>query len=384
MKRSKLIAFGALSALVLSLLSVVAPAQAARDLKGSKCAQEGQLRTISGVTYTCERVNGNLQYAQGRKLSGTLNVLCTPQELWCVEMTKAFQAKTGVTTKFIRLSSGEALTRLVASKNNTEFDVWTGGPNDSHISGRIQGVLDAYKSPTRNMLKAQFKDADGYWTGIYMGALGFCSNTNELKRLGLKAPTSWNDLLNAKYKGNFMMAHPGTSGTAYTALWSQVLRLGSEDAAINYMKELNKNVLSYTRSGAGPTGPLGRGEVATGLVFSHDCTAAILRGNPLVVSFPKEGTGFEIGGIALVKGAKNPDAAKAYIDFALSAEAQNIGPAKAESFQILTNPNARYDRRMINLKKVTLLNYEAEAAGAAAVKLKARFDKEVALASSAK
>jgi iron(III) transport system substrate-binding protein len=384
MKRSQLIAIGALSALVLSLLSVVAPAQAARDLKGSKCGQEGQVRTISGVTYTCERVNGNLQYAQGRKLSGTLNVLCTPQELWCVEMTKAFQAKTGITTKFIRLSSGEALTRLVASKGNPEFDVWTGGPNDSHIAGRIAGVLDTYKSPTRNMLKAQFKDADGYWTGIYMGALGFCSNTNELKRIGLKAPTSWNDLLNPKYKGNIMMAHPGTSGTAYTALWSQVLRLGTEDKAIDYMKDLNKNILSYTRSGAGPTGPLGRGEVATGLVFSHDCTAAILRGNPLVVSFPKEGTGFEIGGIALVKGARNADAAKAYIDFSLSAEAQNIGPAKAESFQILTNPNGKYDRRMVNLKKVTLLDYQAEAAGVAASKLKARFDKEVALTSSAK
>lgn len=384
MKRSKLIAFGALSALVLSLLSVVAPAQAARDLKGKKCGQEGLVRTISGVTYTCERVNGNLQYAQGRKLSGTLNVLCTPQELWCVEMTKAFQAKTGITTKFIRLSSGEALTRLVASKGNPEFDVWTGGPNDSHIAGRIAGVLDTYKSPTRNMLKSQFKDEEGYWTGIYMGALGFCSNTNELKRIGLKAPTSWNDLLNPKYKGNIMMAHPGTSGTAYTALWSQVLRLGSEDKAIDYMKELNKNILSYTRSGAGPTGPLGRGEVATGLVFSHDCTAAILRGNPLVVSFPKEGTGFEIGGIALVKGARNAEAAKAYIDFALSAEAQNIGPAKAESFQILTNPNGKYDRRMVNLKKVTLLDYQAEAAGVAASKLKARFDKEVALTSSAK
>ena len=384
MKRSKLIAFGVLSALVLSLLSAVAPAQAARDLKGSKCGKEGLVRTISGVTYTCERVNGNLQYAQGRKLSGTLNVLCTPQELWCVEMTKAFQAKTGITTKFIRLSSGEALTRLIASKNNPEFDVWTGGPNDSHIAGRIAGVLDTYKSPTRNMLKSQFKDSDGYWTGIYMGALGFCSNTNELKRIGVKAPTSWNDLLNPKFKGNIMMAHPGTSGTAYTALWSQVLRLGTEDKAIDYMKELNKNILSYTRSGAGPTGPLGRGEVATGLVFSHDCTAAILRGNPLVVSFPKEGTGFEIGGIALVKGARNAEAAKAYIDFALSAEAQNIGPSKAESFQILTNPSAKYDRRMVNLKKVTLLDYKAEAAGVAATALKARFDKEVALTSSAK
>ncbi len=384
MKRSKLIAFGALSALVLSLLSVVAPAQAARDLKGSKCAQEGQVRTISGVTYTCERVNGNLQYAQGRKLSGTLNVLCGAQEAWCVAMTSAFQKKTGITTKFIRLSAGEGLTRLVASKNNPEFDVWHGGPNDTYISGRTQGVLETYKSPTRNMLKSQHKDADGYWTGVYMGALGFCSNTNELKRLGLRAPTSWNDLTSAKLKGNIMMAHPGTSGTAYTTLYSQVLRLGSEDAAIDYMKELNKNVLSYTRSGAGPTGPLGRGEVAVGLVFSHDCTAAILRGNPLVVSFPKEGTGFEIGAVGLVKGGKNSDAGKAYIDFALSAEAQNLGPASAESFQVLTNPNAKYDRRMVQLKKITLLDYDAEKAGLAAVRMKARFDKEVALASSAK
>lgn len=384
MKKSRIIAFAALASLALSLLSAIAPAQAARDLKGSKCAQEGLVRTIQGVTYTCERVSGSLQYAEGRKLSGTLNVLCTPQESWCVAMTQAFQAKTGITTKFIRLSSGEALTRLIASKNNPEFDVWTGGPNDSHISGRIQGVLDTYKSPTRKMLKKQFQDSDGYWTGIYMGALGFCSNTNELKRIGLRAPTSWNDLLDPKYKGNIMMAHPGTSGTAYTTLWSQVLRLGSQDAAIAYMKDLNKNILSYTRSGAGPTGPLGRGEVATGLVFSHDCTAAKLRGNPVVVSFPKEGTGFEIGGIALVKGARNSEAAKAYIDFSLSAEAQNLGPAKAESFQILTNPNGKYDQRMVNLSKVTLLDYQAEAAGVAATALKARFDKEVALTSSAK
>ena len=286
--------------------------------------------------------------------------------------------------KIIDLGFSKCRLSFAGPKNNPEFDVWTGGPNDSHISGRIQGVLDTYKSPTRNMLKKQFQDSDGYWTGIYMGALGFCSNTNELKRLGLRAPTSWNDLLDSKYKGNIMMAHPGTSGTAYTALWSQVLRLGTQDAAIAYMKDLNKNILSYTRSGAGPTGPLGRGEVATGLVFSHDCTAAKLRGNPVVVSFPKEGTGFEIGGIALVKGARNSEAAKAYIDFSLSAEAQNLGPAKAESFQILTNPNGKYDPRMVNLKKVTLLDYQAEAAGVAAVALKARFDKEVALTSSAK
>ena len=86
----------------------------------------------------------------------------------------------------------------------------------------------------------------------------------------------------------------------------------------------------------------------------------------------------------MVKGAKNPDAAKAYIDFALSAEAQNIGPAKAQSYQVLTNPNAKYDPRMVNLKKVVLLDYVAEVAGTAASRMKSRFDKEVALTSSAK
>ena len=89
-----------------------------------------------------------------------------------------------------------------------------------------------YKSPTRNMLKKQFQDSDGYWTGIYMGALGFCSNTNELKRLGLRAPTSWNDLLDPKYKGNIMMAtqelqelHTPHSGHRYCALAHKMPRL---------------------------------------------------------------------------------------------------------------------------------------------------------------
>ena len=384
MKRNKLFALGSIASLVFSLLTLVTTPAHALDLKGRPCSQEGLVRATNGIAYTCQRVDGALVYAAGRKLTGTLNVLCGAQEAWCVAMTSAFQKKTGLTTKFVRLSAGEGLTRLNAAKNNPEFDVWHGGPNDTYIAGRIAGVLDTYKSPTRNMLSDLHKDLDGYWTGVYMGALGFCSNTNELKRLGLKAPKSWADLLNPKLKGQIMMAHPGTSGTAYTTLYTQVIRLGGEDAAMDYMKKLNANVLSYTRSGAGPTGPLGRGEVAVGIVFSHDCTAAKLLGNPLTVSFPSEGTGYEVGAVGLVKGAKNPDAAKAYIDFTLSAEAQNLGPEKAASFQVLTNPNGKKSANQVNFAKLVTVKYDPEAAGAAASRLKARFDKEVALQSSAK
>ena len=63
----------------------------------------------------------------------------------------------------------------------------------------------------------QYKDADGNWTGVYVGALGFCSNVDVLDELGVEAPTSWDDLLAPELEGFVAMAHPATSGTAFTA-----------------------------------------------------------------------------------------------------------------------------------------------------------------------
>jgi len=367
---------------MLTMVSLVSPAQA-KTWTGSQCPSEGTVRTISGSTYTCERVGGELKYGVERKLSGSLTVVCGATEAWCGAMTGAFQKKTGVTTKFVRLSAGEATARLEAFKTNPEFGVWHGGPADGFGVARLGGLLDLYLSPTRNMIPKKYQDTDGYWSGVYVGALGFCSNTNVLKTLGLKVPKSWADLLNPKLKGQILSAHPATSGTAFTTFWTQVSRLGSQDAALAYMKELNKNVLYYSKSGVAPVAVTGRGEVAVGIVFSHDCVAGKELGNPVVVSFPSEGTGFEIGGVALIKGAKNPDAAKAYIDFALSAEAQNLGVGVA-AYQVLTNPNAKPDKRMVKLKKLTIVEYDFAKAAAAKTALTARFDLEVVNRSQAK
>jgi iron(III) transport system substrate-binding protein len=297
-------------------------------------------------------------------------------------MTEAFTKKTGVTTKFVRLSSGETVARLDAAKSNPEFDVWHGGPADGFGVARIGGLIDKYVSPTRTMIPKKYQDEDGFWTGVYVGALGFCSNTRELKRLGMKVPTSWADLLNPKLKRNISTAHPSTSGTAFTTLWTQVTRLGGETEGMDYMAKFHNQVLQYTRSGVAPVAISGRGEVAVGIVFSHDCVAGQEQGLPLKVSFPSEGTGYEIGGVALVKGSKNPDAAKAYIDFTLSSEAQNLGPTVA-SYQVLTNPKAKYDRRMVTLSKLKIVNYDFEKAAAAKKALTAKFDATIAAAPKA-
>lgn len=315
----------------------------------------------------------------GGELSGSLTVACGAMEDWCQAMTEAFSKKTGVKTNFVRLSSGETVARLNAAKAAPEFDVWHGGPADGFGAARKADLLEAYVPPTASVIPEKYKDPDGYWTGVYVGALGFCSNTAGLKKLGVGVPNSWDDLLDPKLKGQVSTAHPSTSGTAFTTLWTQVtLADGNEDTGLAYMRKLHNNVLQYSKSGTAPGQTAGRGEVAVGLVFSHDCVKYKEAGmSDLEVSFPAEGTGYEIGGVAVIKNAKNPNAAKAYADFALTAEAQNLGPTVG-SYQILTNPEAKHDDRMVNLKDVKLVDYDFAAAAAAKPILTKRFDAEIA------
>ena len=71
------------------------------------------------------------------ELSGTLNLLCTPQILWCEGMKTEFQrGYPKVTVEFVRLSSGEARTRLRNERAQPQFDMWWGGPIDSFIAAK--------------------------------------------------------------------------------------------------------------------------------------------------------------------------------------------------------------------------------------------------------
>jgi iron(III) transport system substrate-binding protein len=380
MKKIKIASVATSVLLSLSLLSfAAAPANAASDRSGKPCFDEGLVFSSGGITVTCAKTSTGLKYTTARKLSGSLTVVCGATEAWCNAMTTAFTKKTGVTTKFVRLSSGETVARLDAAKSNPEFDVWHGGPADGFGVARIGGLIDKYASPSRSFIPKKYQDDEGFWTGVYVGALGFCTNTKEIRRLGLDVPKSWADLLNPKLSKNISTAHPSTSGTAFTTLWTQVTRLGDEAAGLDYMAKMHKNVLQYTKSGVGPVAIVGRGEAAVGLVFSHDCVAGRLQGLPLKVSFPSEGTGYEIGGVALIKGSKNPEAAKSYIDFALSREAQNLGPTVA-AFQVLTNPRTKVDPRMVKLGGLSIVAYDFEKAAAAKKALTAKFDATIAIA----
>lgn len=311
-------------------------------------------------------------------LSGEITVACTADENLCAAWAAGFEADSGVTTNYVRLSSGEAVARFQAAGDNPEFDVWHAGPVDGFIAANDAGLLEAYESPNADALSDEVTDPDNIWNGVYLGALGFCSNTERTDELGVDVPASWEDLLAPELQGEIMMAHPSTSGTAFTALWTQVERLGGQDEALGYMRDLNQNMLQYTRSGSAPAQAAGRGEVAVGIVFSHDCVSLQEEGfDALEVSFPSEGTGYEIGGVALLNGSQNREAATAYIDWALTPAAQDLGPEN-NAFQVLTHPDAADDERMVNLSDINLVDYNFEEAGQERGSITSRFDSEVA------
>jgi len=317
-------------------------------------------------------------------LKGELNLLCTPQQIWCEGMKKEFEAKyPGVTVNFIRLSSGEALTRIRNEKVNPQFDIWWGGPADSFIAAKKEGLLEPYKSPNAANIIDQklMRDADDAWVGIYVGSLGFATNENYLKaNPSFKAPTSFDDLIKPEMQGQIVIAHPASSGTSYTFMCT-ILQIRGEKDGWDYMTKFAKNVLLWTKSGAAPVDNVGKGEAAVGVVFSHDIVAGIERGLPERLTFPAEGTGYEIGAMGIIKGAKNPELAKAWFDWALEAKTQELGK-KYTAYQGLTIKGAVPPKP--ELLQVKLINYNFDYCGDNKKAFVDKFSNEIAAAALAK
>jgi len=291
---------------------------------------------------------------QVEPVEGPLTILCGMQEDWCQAAVAAFQEETGIETSMVRMSSGEALARLQAEGEDTQFDVWYGGPSLGPGAAMEEGLIAPYVPQNAENIPDELKNADGYWTGVYVGALGFCSNQEILDELGVEPPTSWDDLLNPALVSNISMADQRTSGTAVTAGGALVALKGGEDGAFDYMRELDKNIFQYTKSGSSPGLMAASGEVAVSVIFSHDCVKfAEETGVDLVTTFPSEGTGFEIGQVSLIAAAPNPEAGKVFIEWSLTAPAQEVA-ARVGSYQIPTNPDAQIPDKAVSLDDVVL------------------------------
>ena len=309
----------------------------------------------------------------------TVNAYSIWPENWARPMFEEFEKATGIKVNFVRFSSGEALARVIAEKNNPRVDVLFGGPVETHAAGIKEGIFEPYKPSSFAKLPARFRHADGQWVAIADDPLVFMSNNKFLKEANLKPPASWEDLLNPAYKNMLQMADARTSGTAVTRIFSILEVYGRDETrAFDYMKKKRRNVQVYTKSGGGGTLPVGLGQAGAGIFFIVDALDTKAKGYDVSISFPKEGIGTAAEAIALLKGAKNPAAGKKLIDWATSP-AMQVLYAKYKINFIPAHPEVTVDPGLAEvLKGAKIFPIDENYAGANRKRIVERWVKEIA------
>lgn len=234
---------------------------------------------------------------------------------------KQFTEDTGIEVEYLAMSSGEVLTRLRAAKGKTQADVWFGGGLDSFVAAGGEGFLEPYVSSERSVYDPMFYNADGYWSGISLGAVDFVVNREIMEKKKLPMPASWEDLTKPVYKGEVLMATPAVSGTFYAMVWA-ILSAKGEEEGWKLLEAMDKNVPYYSKRGAEPANKVSTGEAAIAVAPFDTGERIKSEGYNVATAFPTDGVPWYIAPVALFKGAKNPEAGKALIDWVLSERGQ--------------------------------------------------------------
>ncbi len=310
-----------------------------------------------------------------------LNVLCASDNDWCELMRNAFQKETGIETSMVRKSSGEIFAQIRAEAANPKTDIWWAGTGDPHLQAANDGFTEVYQSPQLDKLhpwaQEQAKISGYRSVGVYMGLLGVGYNPEVLKAKKLAPPKCWKDLIKPEFAGEIQIPNPNSSGTAYTAM-ATFVQLFGENEAFAFMKTMGKNVSQYTKSGSAPAKALGRGETGIGVTFLHDLLKEAMAGMPVEVFAPCEGTGFEVGSMSIVKGARNMASAKKFYEFALRADVQSMG-IKVNALQVPSNVGATIPPKAPRPEQIKLINYDFAKYGSDDVRkrLLKRWDEEI-------
>lgn len=296
---------------------------------------------------------GSSESSSTKKVEDTLDVYSIMPEKYATQVFEQFTKDTGIKVNFVRLSSGEALSRLIAEKDNPQVDCLWGGPSDTYDAGIKEGIFAQYEPKEASAIPLNYQSPDHYWTGIGLIPLCILTNTDFLKKNNLEAPQSWYDLLNPAYANGLQMADARTSGTATERIYAMVLGLG-EDEAFRVQKEMNKNVQLYTKSGAGGALPIANGQAASGIFYLVDALDIVLQGYPLVISYPKEGVTYGVEGSGIVNGCKHPKAAKALMDWASSKALGELMMANNICY-VPTRPDVAVTLDALDMSKIPLI-----------------------------
>ena len=290
-------------------------------------------------------------------------------------LTKLFTAKTGIPVSYLRATTGELVNRVITEKNDPQADILLGGASSYHIQADKEGALESYASPLAKNLPSYAVASDNTWTGFCVLTLGIGVNSKRFaeKFPGTPLPKTWEDLLNPAFKGEIVLNNPAASSTGYIFVQNQLQRLGDEKGW-EYLLALTKNVGQFPDSGSAPAKLLGTGEYALGVSYLHALAKYNAQGFNVKPIAPPQSAG-DVDCVSIMKNTKNLSAAKKFVDFMLSVEAQEL--MSEFTFTAPVNPEAKAVSGSIAISDIDLIDYDVQKASSEKAVVLDRWVKEV-------
>lgn len=237
------------------------------------------------------------------------------------------------------MSTGKAAAKVFAEGPGTEVDIMLG--LETGYMNKIQGSLADISGLSRIPYVEGLAPADNQnrWITWERQAGAIIVNREILKKHGLEAPKTYEDLLKPEYKGLIAMPDPKSSGTGYF-FYKNWVNLWGEQGALDYVDKLYGNLKQFTESGSGPIKLLTQGEVAVGLALTFQAVTEINEGQPFEIIYPPEGSPYSLTGSAIVEGHKEKEGVQEVFDYlihdCLIYDKENFSPETIYEGQIVT------------------------------------------------
>jgi iron(III) transport system substrate-binding protein len=236
-------------------------------------------------------------------------------------IAKAFEAAYGIRVQVERTGGERIFQRVSQERANNIFavDVLDASDTALFLVWKRQGVLEPFvpEDVAEKWPQAE-RDADGHFASVRFTLMPIAYNNKLVK--AEDAPTSFADLLDPKWTGRMVKAHPGYSGGIVTSTYQVSRDLGWE-----FFQKLGKQKVLQVQSATDPPKKLALGEravMADGLEYIlHQLRE---KGDPVEIVYPREGTPFIPGSAAIAKNAPHPNAARLFYSFLFSREAQQF------------------------------------------------------------
>lgn len=265
-------------------------------------------------------------------------------------LASGFEAKTGTKVEMFQSTAGKIMARYQSEKANPHVDVMISAAWGHAITLDAAGELMEYTSPNAAKVPASLKTKTYVAQGA--SALAIAYNTKS----GLPVPTKWSDLTKPAYKDQVTMPDPSSSGSALSLL--QGLATKDEKGTWELFKKLKDNGMIVPGANDAALTPVLQG--AKGIVFGavdYITLGAKKKGESIDIVYPKDGTVLAARPMFIPKSAKNPDAAKKFVDYVLSDEGQEM---VAKVFLMTARPDVKATRP--GLSEMVVIDFDEEAA----------------------